>query len=161
MPRRIFQCFNPRSREGRDGQPAPASAPRSRFNPRLSKRATNGGNSTNSKDSCFNPRPREGSDSPHPDRPRRGQCFNPRPHEGNCPHWCTSPSTLSSFQPTLPRRERPRKSRLGSRSRRVSTHAPAKGATRAFSSASARWRSFNPRPREGSDRSTSGYSRPV
>ena len=57
----------------------------------------------------------------------------------------------SVFQSTLPRRERPASCKTPNRRRRVSIHAPAKGATSPAAPARRHQVRFNPRSREGSD----------
>ncbi len=100
---------------------------------------------------CFNSRPREGGDTPHPEPCRCNRCFNSRPREGGDLPDLTAQLFDVLFQLTPPRRGRRstrlvivRWRRFNSRPREggdgcgsagvggdhVSTHAPAKGATR-------------------------------
>ena len=100
--------------------------------------------------SHFNPRSREGSDE------IRVQCysdlanFNPRSREGSDELLGVTPTTVSQFQSTLPRRERPAIITVIFL-KIISIHAPAKGATLSCAVRQAVRRHFNPRSREGSD----------
>ena len=128
----------------------------------------------------FNPRSREGSDcSGRPCDKSRGD-FNPRSREGSDEGSNAAGKTPDRFQSTLPRRERQRATITKHRIRRISIHAPAKGATRAGGDTSGgdaisihapakgatshrtgMWMqqsNFNPRSREGSDRSIICYT---
>ena len=145
-------CFNPRPREGGD------DIVNTRFRV----------------DNCFNPRPREGGDLDRwgllqpvgrfNPRPREGgdlvlaksffvrvDCFNPRPREGGDILLNRSAPRWSMFQSTPPRRGRQRVTARAGITRRVSIHAPAKGATRCAVAQLLPRKSFNPRPREGGD----------
>jgi len=78
----------------------------------------------------FNPRTREGCDGgPTTTRPACSH-FNPRTREGCDTTSPVSPQKSISFQPTHPRRVRPERRKQRVEHRRISTHAPAKGATR-------------------------------
>ena len=83
----------------------------------------------------FNPRSREGSDS-SPSLVTVGEVvFQPTlPRRERPPTW-SNRACVPPFQPTLPRRERQCQTRFFTADRRVSTHAPAKGATSASCSA--------------------------
>ena len=100
----------------------------------------------------FNPRSREGSDAYPPERRPRHSDFNPRSREGSDLRLTATRRRSSQFQSTLPRRERRADGyeRLDVRGH-ISIHAPAKGATAAFSEFPRCSADFNPRSREGSD----------
>ena len=125
---------------------------------------------------CFNPRPREGGDGVAGPVCAVRWCFNPRPREGGDANPVACPTPSSMFQSAPPRR-----GRRGARSARlrcsrvsirapakgatfghldvhlhlgVSIRAPAKGATGRSATRRHRWRSFNPRPREGGDQAS-------
>ena len=126
-------CFNPRSRVGSDWPCFSA-----------------GGCSP-----CFNPRSRVGSDIPRPHHQASRQSFNPRSSVGSDDFAGPSGPLDGKFQSTLPRGERPGRrsgfawcwcfnprSRVGSDQKQilnavngggVSIHAPAWGATQAWS----------------------------
>ena len=144
--------FDPRPREGGDHRPARPAWPRSRFDPRPRE----GGDSSTSRArpfrrACFDPRPREGGDPRLFPRSPGPHGFDPRPREGGDALGSGFPWRSAPFRPTPPRRGRrphrhrsqcwrgfrptpPRRGRhlgqlFGDDDFRVSTHAPAKGAT--------------------------------
>ena len=87
--------------------------------------------------------------------------FNPRSREGSDEQGYQVHMRQLEFQSTLPRRERPSDGGDHALGDEISIHAPAKGAT-------ARWHRrhltiiyFNPRSREGSDRSSNAPRRVV
>ena len=145
--------FNPRAREGRDHNTAGEQDHEDRFNPRAREgrdcvvlqcatphrsvstqraregRATGPGQGEQDPRRRFNPRAREGRDGQRLPRPPRRKGFNPRAREG-----------------------RDRAGRLYLHRRPgVSTHAPARGATRNKTVLFQRHPRFNPRAREGRD----------
>ena len=94
-----------------------------------------------------------------PQRERRGDVVRPEYHvlfqstlpRRERPGFTVKSNTPNLFQSTLPRRER-RNTRLRDRrSRYVSIHAPAKGATGLLFCLATSYLCFNPRSREGSD----------
>ena len=128
----------------------------------------------------FNPRSHEGSDGIALRSLESSRCFNPRSHEGSDTAGAIQINLASSFQSTLPRRERlyytsqtyymsrfqstlPRRERRADLEVRrvfcdVSIHAPTKGATSAPYSSLPRCVCFNPRSHEGSDVTPVKYS---
>ncbi len=98
-----------------------------------------------------------------PTPPRRGRrpccpsaaiprgCFDPRPRAGGDTPFQARLERTKRFRPTPPRRGRPSRHQRRNIWPRVSTHAPAQGATRISRSSSAPVRSFDPRPRAGGD----------
>ena len=99
----------------------------------------------------FDPRPREGGD-PMPSCATCGRrCFDPRPREGGDPSGSRGSPVWPRFRSTPPRGGRPLRRPSARAEGRVSIHAPARGATRAFSSPGDEMCSFDPRPREGGD----------
>ena len=105
--KRPLLSFNPRAREGRD-----------RLRPETVRRRPR-----------FNPRAREGRDFSvfPPDICRVG--FNPRAREGRDRESTGACSQRARFQSTRPRGARPVWGLVGCVARRVSIHAPARGAT--------------------------------
>ena len=102
------RCFNPRPREGGDALRSRAAMPACMFQSTPPRRGRHDAPiGIRSADACFNPRPREGGDC---DRRRRA--------------W-----PIAMFQSTPPRRGRPACTAADWHARRVSIHAPAKGAT--------------------------------
>ena len=121
----------------------------------------------------FNPRPRAGGDSTWRDASpvvASDGFFNPRPRAGgDRSHYARAlDSRLAWFQSTPPRGGRPPRGARPAVPRRVSIHAPARGATRAVAAPPSgvqfqstpprggrpsrrRCRRFNPRPRAGGD----------
>ena len=122
--------FNPRSREGSDTQ-------------RHTRQHTR---------TDFNPRSREGSDEALRGTQYRYQNFNPRSREGSDPDAALIVASYDKFQSTLPRRERRTVDVMRTATRKISIHAPAKGATQLCLMAASPVGNFNPRSREGSDR---------
>ena len=122
----------------------------------------------------FNPRSREGSDSFLFVHCQADIDFNPRSREGSDATSQFKFPSLSTFQSTLPRRERlsryadqlafsdisihaPAKGATGAEHEnrsdyKISIHAPAKGATLLRNTETPESDNFNPRSREGSDR---------
>ena len=99
----------------------------------------------------FNPRSREGSDQYNSVRSgaERFQSTLPRRERLGS---AVPAVTVDVFQSTLPRRERPHHIRPASTAG-ISIHAPAKGATIGRVEKEVRKANFNPRSREGSDKS--------
>ena len=111
-----FQRFNPRPREGGDlGAPTP-----------------------NSPGFCFNPRPREGGDIHGRTLRTTIRCFNPRPREGGDAPTAVARAARTMFQSAPPRRGRLPLDALALHVLIVSIRAPAKGATGAGLSDTAR-----------------------
>ena len=123
---------------------------------------------------CFNPRSREGSDMEQSNHHRRIHWFQSTLPRRERPTTTSRPHSARPFQSTLPRRERRRrtatatrslvsihapakgatyKSPQASSSSSVSIHAPAKGATCRYDRSQPHYCGFNPRSREGSDKS--------
>ncbi len=102
----LMDCFNPRSREGSDDQRHAERSSKSRFNPRSREGSDTRGRLWMDIDTCFNPRSREGSDTVTKTITRTPTSFNPRSREGSD---CCE--------------------RRSDSDRRVSIHAPVKGAT--------------------------------
>ena len=171
-PAATLRCFNPRPREGGDAVPSAVSL---RFDVSIhapAKGATMRGWLHPSGVTAFQstpPRrgrrrswldslrltrvsihaPAKGATLRCSDRGSDVRCFNPRPREGGDvtgrrPRW-----TGRSFQSTPPRRGRRWQIRHAASLRRVSIHAPAKGATSIRVGLTND--GFNPRPREGGD----------
>ena len=144
-------CFNPRAHEGRDSELGIINRS-STFQPTRPRRARLYLSSTPRYDFSFNPRAHEGRDTSRMRIISQSCCFNPRAHEGR-DLMLTFFIAIELFQPTRPRRARPRC--LGYRDHctcfnprahegrdfslfvislgsTVSTHAPTKGATKIF-----------------------------
>ena len=81
----------------------------------------------------------------------RSFCFNPRAHAGRDPTGAIPSAVRVVFQSTRPRGARPKCRRVWSRARRVSIHAPTRGATRFPAFAAPVYRCFNPRAHAGRD----------
>ena len=169
------QYFNPRSREGSD---LPSWCIWSMASI-ISIHAPARGATGDAKDIWlavrnFNPRSREGSDHKFISSASKMRYFNPRSREGSdIQPTRNKRETADKFQSTLPRGERPPsfparsrccryfnpRSREGSDmpelrltcGKKISIHAPARGATATASVGFARFVNFNPRSREGSD----------
>ncbi len=149
--RRSGRCFNPRARTGRDADGCtplsgvgmfqstrPHGARLARvtrgqthgFNPRAPHGARRSRSLTSTDDRCFNPRARTGRDrcTRYFDAARRWR-FNPRARTGRDAATRSRRCTVSVFQSTRPHGAR--RTTGGSRYdvRRVSIHAPARGAT--------------------------------
>ena len=99
----------------------------------------------------FNPRSREGSDKPLPMDPQHSDHFNPRSREGSDSYKLDVVFGYLEFQSTLPRGERLRRLIPYYMDKRISIHAPARGATNICTVNLANGSNFNPRSREGSD----------
>ena len=87
LPRRVtnssFYSFNPRAREGRDGQTVAVFVAVEVFQstrPRGARPIPQERSSDTS--TCFNPRAREGRDGSRSRKRPSGRCFNPRAREG-------------------------------------------------------------------------------
>ena len=78
--------------------------------------------------------------------------FNPRSHEGSDVRNTVLPIVSSQFQSTLPRGERRERGGLNGVQKKISIHAPTRGATSAEPEAVLHRIYFNPRSHEGSDR---------
>mgnify|MGYP005781223349 CR=1 FL=1 len=87
--------------------------------------------------------------------------FNPRSRKGSDFRWCMMIVSLIIFQPTLPQGERLLSHTCLPPFHQISTHAPARGATRAVKTISATLRDFNPRSRKGSDRYVPVFANPT
>ena len=101
----------------------------------------------------FNPRSRTGSDGhrrPHGDVPVP-LSSTPPPPPGTDGSRAARWTPQSRFQPTLPHRERQPPADEGRKSKRISTHAPAQGATQPEKYCGSFVQHFNPRSRTGSD----------
>ena len=165
--------FNPRPREGSDVVPSPSSLAPIRFNPRPREGSDVPRWASSPAAASFNPRPREGSDGMLGRRRSHLPAFQstpPRRERLVLGHGAAQQLAVSihapakgatrgrpprptptGFQSTPPRRERLGRFALGDGRHPVSIHAPAKGATSSGFTSRASARSFNPRPREGSD----------
>ena len=100
---------------------------------------------------CFKPRAREGRDSISPAAHRAPRCFKPRAREGRDLLWSFRHFGIKSFQATRPRGARRDLAALDVVLLSVSSHAPARGATRPWIRPQ-RWLArFKPRAREGRD----------
>ena len=142
--------FNPRAREGRDAEPRPSISTTSAFQPtrpRGARRLT--GSSTGLPDAVSTHAPARGATRSSMLTPARISRFNPRAREGRDAVEYRSPLSRTKFQPTRPRGARPRDARRHQVPHRVSTHAPARGATFASFDREMHFWSFNPRAREG------------
>ena len=84
--------------------------------------------------------------------------FNPRTREGCDPNRFATMSPEAVFQSTHPRGVRRQRAWEAEKGNRISIHAPARGATLRSGSACTRTTYFNPRTREGCDKSLSGMS---
>ncbi len=169
----IHQHFNPRSRTGSDMDIFYRGWLNSISTLAPAQGATSRQHSIPLLKTDFNPRSRTGSDR-HRSHTLRQRCyFNPRSRTGSDGMWQTLRSILTIFQPSLPHRERPGqggaerlqsrhfnpRSRTGSDAAngvyrgggKISTHAPAQGATAAEVNRGLTYPNFNPRSRTGSD----------
>ena len=124
---RAHLSFNPRPRVGGDQTPHAFSARRRCFNPRPRVGGDRSARPTSTVARCFNPRPRVGGDRSNSHASANSSCFNPRPRVGG--------------DSRAPAPARPRK--------RVSTHAPAWGATGLPGSTICRATPFQPTPPRG------------
>ena len=121
--------FNPRSREGSDMVSRPYLYAYSYFNPRSREGSDSGNLRLRTSSDYFNPRSREGSDIVGSNIVTVPADFNPRSREGSDGIPVMWQTAARLFQSTLPRRERHCCSNLLPMSRKISIHAPAKGAT--------------------------------
>src|SRR5690606_33961225 len=99
----------------------------------------------------FNPRARAGRDNRQDKTPKEALCFNPRARAGRDGWGGCFDVPSSWFQPTRPRGARLICIRLTPFPSRVSTHAPARGATAGAPALFPAHASFNPRARAGRD----------
>ena len=165
--------FNPRAREGRDAAKSASDAAASVFQPTRPRGARRQGAVVSEMVQGFNPRAREGRDCNVGCLTIKEQCFNPRAREGRDIIGKAIRYNANVFQPTRPRGARlslilsaasawmfqptrPRGARRSGGSAvnyriRVSTHAPARGATQGCPDLHAQSCRFNPRAREGRD----------
>ncbi len=142
--------FNPRAREGRDAVFARVADDLFVSTHAPARGATAARCRSHPVPSGFNPRAREGRDQWLTNCSPRRCCFNPRAREGRDQVVAKRPSVTLGFNPRA-REGRDGDGQETGLSGRVSTHAPARGATCA-SWRSAFWRlGFNPRAREGRD----------
>ena len=168
----LVQRFNPRSRAGSD-EPAPALALRAAMFqstlPRGERRRRLGFSRRSRRfqstlprgerrlpayrsfwGTGFNPRSRAGSDAKGPQSPPPSGGFNPRSRAGS-DKFARSDVVRLLFQSTLPRGERPHFLPPVVMTKRVSIHAPARGATPLLTTGGDDKTCFNPRSRAGSD----------
>ena len=101
-----FFYFNPRSREGSDYNEVGNFEWLQKFQPTLPRGERPYRHQILISPYHFNPRSREGSDLLRKLSLRLDINFNPRSREGSDFNSSYSPSTLHTFQPTLPRGER-------------------------------------------------------
>ena len=170
--------FNPRAREGRDKSPKSFRCPTTCFNPRaregrdclsifdhayriVSIHAPARGATMNAgKATCwpgsFNPRAREGRDRQALSVHQPVGCFNPRAREGRDFEAIDKALSDVAFQSTRPRGARLKRLIGKFALLAVSIHAPARGATWCGHRSGANPLCFNPRAREGRDRTNVG-----
>ena len=154
MPVRLLEaqstCFNPRARAGRDAAGANSAIGGSRFNPRARAGRDAGAANIAAAGQAFqSTRPRGARPRTPVPRAYPQCCFNPRARAGR-DELLRAPASGAEFQSTRPRGARLCRDRESVKMRRVSIHAPARGATRR----PGRQRSgvgFNPRARAGRD----------
>ena len=92
--------------------------------------ATGAAESAGADGADFNPRSRTGSDLGLLLRMSRRKYFNPRSRTGSDDNMTQATLYIGLFQPTLPHGERRAADCAAVRQRQISTHAPARGATR-------------------------------
>ena len=145
-----YITFNPRSREGNDT----LANERQNTTPIFQSTFPRGERRIRCRSEririAFNPRSREGNDVQNGTDLFNTHSFNPRSREGNDSSAYSYASSISSFQSTFPRGERPVSSAEPAVSSALSIHVPARGTTPRpvpdiddFT--------FNPRSREGND----------
>ena len=99
----------------------------------------------------FNPHSHEGSDIPTTVNVLYIGYFNPHSHEGSDENLSTKRSVASTFQSTLPRRERLCHNYITPLYSSISIHTPTKGATLPRICKYRLNENFNPHSHEGSD----------
>ena len=95
--------------------------------------------------------PAQGATGPGRPAGPPNQDFNPRSRTGSDSRRRMKAAKVNGFQPTLPHRERQPPADEGRKSKRISTHAPAQGATQPEKYCGSFVQHFNPRSRTGSD----------
>ena len=133
---RCHQDFNPRSRMGSDGSTRNRHSRINYFNPRSRMGSDNSDTPRTSPDNHFNPRSRMGSDDAEGANQEKSHHFNPRSRMGSDHPHDVFQYVSSIFQSTLPHGERPHVTFKTLRTRCISIHAPAWGATSAGGSSS-------------------------
>ena len=166
-------CFNPRAREGRDGDITSVVTPEQRFNPRAregrdfpstpylrpcrvsihapARGATRWPGKPAPSTKFQSTRPRGARLDEFNRLAARLGRFNPRAREGRDVQRRIVDSAGIWFQSTRPRGARPITTDVGDIDEIVSIHAPARGATASRETQKPLHRRFNPRAREGRD----------
>ena len=150
--RSLRHNFNPRSREGSDHLMQCRVYQKAPFQSTLPRRERRTCTDAYGKVDDFNPRSREGSDFLTHSKPERCTYFNPRSREGSDAKQSMMPCRSFSFQSTLPRRERLKSPTSGGFVFPFQSTLPRRERLpRCVHSYYKHY--FNPRSREGSDRS--------
>ena len=136
--------FDPRSRAESDSSIRPCQ-------PGPARRATSNVPGTPASSGSFDPRSRAESDGSLAAVAARLTGFDPRSRAESDHHGADEPHSGAEFRPTLPRGERPVHQEGPSVGFEVSTHAPARRATRSPCNRDAGNRRFDPRSRAESD----------